>query len=390
MTGCVFKQLLQCPNQWARTKSCLSHLQHPNSLVNEELTIESEPILEFTFQTTLSDYVSAIAWSPIGNTLVAASSSGEVYLLKSLVGLSLCPPTGKSIDTLAFSFDGKWLAAGGLDGNITLWRMDGDEPEIADTLESGSWIDKLVWSPTCNHLAFNLGKTVQIWEADQSELVTELFGASTPHDLAWSPDGKHLAIAIKNDVKIWNTQNWRNCLYQWELNSPANSISWSPDGSYLACAIYDRSICVLDWSKVKYLQAEPTDEANLPTRMSGFPGKIHKLAWANLPPSANFPPLLAASTREIVTLWIKNPEDWDSWVLELSSGNVLDVAFQPKSGVLASLAEDGWIVLWQAAVEAEQVLDGAEEGFSCLAWHPTGCRLAAGGVKGELFVWSVC
>ena len=349
-----------------------------------------EPILEFTFQTTLTDYVSAIAWSPIGNTLAAASISGEVYLLKSLVGVSLCLATGKSINALAFSFDGKWLAAGGFDGNITLWRMDGATAEIADTLESGYWIDKLVWSSTCNHLAFNLDKTVQIWDADRSELVTELLGNNTPQDLAWSPDGKHLAIAFKNDVKIWNTQNWRDRLYQWELNSPASSLSWSPHGDYLACAIYDRSIGVLDWSKVKYLQEEEIDEQDMPTRMSGFPGKIRKLAWADLPDTVDFPPLLAASTTEIVTMWLKTPEDWDSWVLELSSGNVLDIAFQPQSGVLASLAEDGWIVLWQAAVEAEQVLDGAAEGFSCLAWHPTGCRLAAGGVQGELFVWSVC
>ncbi|WP_310429196.1 hypothetical protein [Chamaesiphon sp. VAR_48_metabat_135_sub] len=204
----------------------------PN-LANEEEPTE-QPILELSATTQLSDYVSAIAWSPIGNTLAAACCNGEVHLIKSFVGRALCPPTNNSIDALAFSHDGKWLAAGGLDGNI-----------------------------------------------------------------------RHLA-------------------------------------------------------------------------------------WADLPPSANFPPFLAASTRELVTVWVKSPLDWESWVLELSSGNVIDVAFQPKSGVLASLAEDGWIVLWQAAVEAVQVLDGAEEGFCCLGWHPTGCRLAAGGRQGELFVWSVC
>ncbi|MEO0012859.1 MAG: hypothetical protein RLZZ535_1248, partial [Cyanobacteriota bacterium] len=49
-------------------------------------------------------------------------------------------------------------------------------------------------------------------------------------------------------------------------------------------------------SKVKYLQEEPVDEADFPTRMSGFPGKIRHLAWADLPSTANFPPFLAAST----------------------------------------------------------------------------------------------
>ena len=55
-------------------------------------------------------------------------------------------------------------------------------------------------------------------------------------------------------------------------------------------------------------------------------------------------------------------------ILELS----VQETFQPKTGWLASLSEDGWIILWQAALEAAQVLEGAEAEFSCLAWHPTG------------------
>ncbi len=375
-------------------------MKTPN--LNTEEDIIEQPILELSATTQLSDYVSAISWSPIGNTFAAACANGEVHLLRSFVGVMLCPPTDNSIDALAFSHDGKWLAAGGLEGNINLWRIDQEIPELLDTnaqahplrvVETGSWIYRLVWSPTCNQLAFNLGKAVQIWDVDRAEVVTSLVEIVSAQDICWSPDGEHLAIAVKNDIKIWNTQNWnvrKTALYQWELNSPANSLAWSPNGANLACAMYDRSVGVLDWSKVQYLEQESVDRSDLPMRMSGFPGKVNRLAWADLPPDTNFPPFLAASTREIVSVWVKTPLDWESWVLELSSGNVIDVAFQPKSGVLASLAEDGWIVLWQAAVEAVQVLDGAEEGFCCLAWHPTGCRLAAGGKRGELCVWSVC
>ena len=347
-------------------------------------------ILELSAKEVLSDYVTAIAWSPIGNTLAAASGAGEVYLLSKGVGASLCEPTGQSIDALAFSFDGKWLATGGQAGNITLWQMDGDIPKVADYLECGSWVDRLVWNPTCNHLAFSQGKTVQIWDAEQSERVTSLAGIASSQDIRWSTDGKHLAIALKSNIHIWNAHNWSERLYQWEVTSPASTIAWSPDGSYLACAVHDHSIGVLDWSKAQHLQREPTDENDLPTLMRGFPGKIRQLAWADLPPSADLPPILAAATRELVTMWTQTPAGWDSWVLDLHSGNVLDVAFQPKSGLLASLSDDGWIILWQAARSAVQVLEGAEEGFSCLAWHLNGRHLAAGGQRGELFVWSSC
>ena len=82
------------------------------------------------------------------------------------------------------------------------------------------------------------------------------------------------------------------------------------------------------------------------------------------------------------------PDSWESWLLDLHGGTVLDLAFQPKSGLLASLSEDGWIILWQAALKATQVIEGPEKGFACLAWHLTGQHLAAGGQQGELFVWS--
>ncbi len=146
----------------------------------------------------LSDYVTAIAWSPLGNLLAVGTGSGEVRLLENFLDVPLCQPTDRSVDALAFSPDGKWLAAGGQDGNITLWQMDGDIPKIADTLECGSiWIDRLDWNSTCNHLAFNRGKSVQIWDADWVETVAMLAGVSSPQDIRWSPDGKYLAIAVK-------------------------------------------------------------------------------------------------------------------------------------------------------------------------------------------------
>lgn len=348
-------------------------------------------IVELSAKETLSDYVTAIAWSPVGNLLAVASGAGEVCLLKDFVGLSLCPPTGQSVDALAFSWDGKWLASGGQDGNITLWQMEPDVPKIADTLECGStWVDRLDWNPTCNYLAFNRGKTVQIWDADRAEEVTRLVGVASPQDIRWSPDGKHLAIAVKSNIHIWNAHNWNERLYQWELASPASAIAWSSDAAYLASAIHDLSVGVLDWSKAQHLQREPFNEDELPALLCGFPGKVRKLAWADLPPSADLPPILAVATRELVTMWMQSPQGWESWVLDLHGGKVLDVAFQPQSGLLASVSEDGWIILWQAALEATQILEGAEEGFSGLAWHPTGRHLAAGGQRGELLVWSTC
>jgi WD40 repeat protein len=277
----------------------------PNLTAKEEIV--EQQILELSATTQLSDYVSAIVWSPNGNTFAAACCNGEVHLIQSFVGMMLCPPTGNSIDALAFSHDGHWLAAGGLDGQIRLWRIDNNIAELFDTIETGAWVCRLAWNPTRTHLAFNLGKSVRVWDVERAEVVTNLPGVASPQDWCWSPDGKYLAVATKNDIHIWNSHNWNISIdtaahnegieprrYQWELDSPVSTLAWSPDGAYLACAILDRSIGVLDRSKVKYLQEEPVDEADLPTLMTGFPGQIC-LLMLTFPHCS--PPLLVNRSR---------------------------------------------------------------------------------------------
>jgi WD40 repeat protein len=356
-----------------------------NRLINMNAK-PTESILKLEIQETLSDYIVAIAWSPVGNMVAIAAGDGEVRLLKNFAPISLCPATGKSIDVVGFSYDGQWLVAGGQDGCVKLWQMDSEIPILVNNIQCGSWIDRLVWSPTYNQLAFNQGKAVQIWDADHGEAVILLEGSAVPQDIRWSPDGRYLAIATQSNVHIWNAQNWNAPRYQWELMSPASSIAWSTDGGQLACAIHDHSVGVLNWLSTQHLQEEPTDSRELSILLQGFPGKIRQLAWSDF---ADLPPILAAATCELVTMWMPDRDDVESWVLDLHDGNVLDLAFQPKSSLLASLSEEGRIILWQAAVKPSQILDGPQSGLSCLAWDPQGQYLAAGGQRGEFLIWSM-
>jgi WD40 repeat protein len=343
------------------------------------LRITNKPLFTRRWGGILSEYVTSIAWSP-NSILAASSAAGEVVLWQDDILTSLLSTSDRSqsIDCLAFSHDGKFLAASGQDSKVRIWRIK-EEIELIATLGNKSkWIDKLSWSPTSNLLAFSLGRYVQIWNAEKQEMVTTLvFASSSVLGMSWRPNGQHLAIGGNQGVKIWETSNWDEDPYIVTMPAASIAIAWSGDSQYIASGNLDFTITVLKWGSPH------------PWVMRGFPGKIRNLAWSE---SLNGKtPLLAASSVEGIAVWKKakrEADGWNAYILDVHDGVVQDLAFQPNSLLLASAGDDGWLCLWQKSKQVGQILEGANEGFSCLAWHSAGHLLAGGGQNGELLVWS--
>lgn len=330
----------------------------------------------------LGDYVTAIAWSPHGDVLAISSAAGEVMLWQDYTNraaalIPLQPSTGQSVDCLGFGND-QLLAAGGQDG-LKIWHLEDhiDAQLVYATENTSVWIDQLAWNPTKPQLAFSLGRKVQIWDPTTQKIAATLdFAASSVLGLNWSPDGQYLAIAGYHGVKIWESADWNDEPYIFDLPTASVAVAWSPDGQYFALGNLDRTIAVFEWNNPN------------PWVMRGFPGKIRQLKWSTVVDNAT--PMLAAASIEGIAVWSKHADDaigWESEVLQQHTGIIHAIAFQPKTLLLASAAEDGCVCLWKAK-HVVQILEGAPQGFSCLAWHPQAQYLAAGGSNGELHLWA--
>jgi WD40 repeat protein len=358
-----------------------------SSLNTKHLNTKKQSEFTSHWQGALSDYVTAIAWSPDGKLLAASSAAGEVmvYQAGGFQETLLQPANGHSVDCLAFSYDGQFLAAGGQTGQVSIWQiqsapLESDPPELVATVKNPSvWVDRLAWSPTQNLLAFSLGKYVQVWDATLSDIATTLnFDTSSALDITWHPDGQRLSVSGYQGVKIWTAADWDDDPYLLTIPSASVAIAWSPDGKYIASGNLDRTITVLEWDNPH------------PWVMRGFPGKIRQLAWSPLPTKVGASLLAAASAEEIV-VWEKHADEslgWESRVLSGHESTVQSIHFQPNALLMASAAADGWVCLWQGANRLAQALNGAPNGFSGLAWHPKGHQLAAGGQNGEVVIWS--
>ncbi|MEM8809088.1 MAG: hypothetical protein AAGF01_23965 [Cyanobacteria bacterium P01_G01_bin.38] len=346
--------------------------------------------LALLWQTVMKEYVTAVAWCPTGDRLVASSAAGEVaiYTPKSGEATFLQTEQSESVDALAVSADGQFLAAGGQSGNVWIWQLQGDAPDapanptpITTLAHARTWIDCLQWHPQLPLLAFGLGRYAQVWDAAARTVVTTLeFDTSSVLDIDWHPQGQQLSLGGNQSIKTWRSADWNDDPDVLDIGGASGAIAWSPDGTYLASGNNDRSVMV--W---------PTNNPH-PWRMQGFPGKVRQLAWSRPTSSASGgDPLLASVCGEGIIVWRKAADSSAGWkpkVLDPHQGTVRGVAFQPDSLLLATAADDGRLCLWHKATRLGQILIGATGGFSCLSWSPQGTALAAGGSQGELLVWS--
>jgi WD40 repeat protein len=328
----------------------------------------------------LADYITDLAWSPDGKWLAAASAAGEVVLHDlAREAVSLKPASGQSVNSLGFSADSQFLAASGQSGEVTVWELRSPVPAIACTRSHpGAWIDRLTWHPQQNYLAYGVGSHVQIWDAASKTQLAQLdFQASSVLHLAWHPQGQFLAVSGHGGVKIWFQEDWSTQPKLIAVPGASLYVAWSKDGRYLGSGNLDRTLTVAEWNSPP------------PWLMQGFPGKVRQLAWSDRTvPSGS--PLLAAACVEGITVWKRgdpSKSGWQSQVLQHHQDRVNAIAFQPGSHMLASAGQDGQMCFWQQGKHLVRAIKANSEGLSQLAWHPSGQYLATGSSFGSLAIW---
>jgi WD40 repeat protein len=150
-------------------------------------------------------YKASAALSPDGQTFVIGGEEGKVALWHTR---HPGPPTmlvghKASVQRVAFSPDGEWIASASWDGTIGLWQPNGRNIRFLRGHNGLVW--DVAFSPDGRTLASGANDgTIKLWNLASMQEAATLHGHDGPVSrLAFSPSGSLLVSAAEGAVRLW-------------------------------------------------------------------------------------------------------------------------------------------------------------------------------------------
>ena len=275
--------------------------------------------------------------------------------------------------SMAFSADGTRLASGS-DGAIKIWDATTGQ-EVRSIEGPFGAITGLAFSPDGKWLAAGSQDSAgRVWDATTGQEIFTLKGHTSPvWSVSFSPDGKRLATGSKDStVKVWDLTTGKEIGTFKGHRGDVWSVVYSPDGTRLASGSADKTVKVWD--------ATAPEEGRTIKAHSGFIGAIafspdgQRLASASgdhdwdegknemiIKPGADQVHLWDVATRQRI-LSLKSP-----------SGFGGKVAFSPDGKHLVTDSQDGMIRIWDAGTGQEvRSFQGHTSAVGNLAFSPDG------------------
>ncbi|UKZ53250.1 hypothetical protein TrVGV298_007042 [Trichoderma virens] len=305
---------------------------------------------------------------------------------------------GGTVESVAFSADGLYLASGSSDDTIKIWdTITGKERQTLKGYSGTVW--SVAFSADGRYLASGLDdKTIKIWDMTTGKKRQTLSGHySRVWSVAFSADSRYLALGSDDKtIKIWDATIGKErqtlkghsgsddkTIKIWDATTGKErqtlsghrggvwSVAFSADGLYLASGSDDKTIKIWDAATGKERQT-----------LKGHSGTVYSVAF-----SADGLYLTLGSSDSTIKIWdiITGKKQQ---TLKGHCGGVVSVAFSADSRYLASGSDDKTIKIWDTIIgKKRQTLSGHRSGVWSVAFSADGLYLASGSGDKTIKIW---
>jgi WD40 repeat protein len=285
----------------------------------------------------------AVAFSPDGKYLAAGGANNTVAIIEAATGQLAFAWSGHSgpVIGVAFSSDGRHLASASEDGTVRLWDMADHSAGLSLGIASSA-VTTVAFSPDDTRLASGgRDARVHIRDVQTGEELLILSGhASSVTGVAFSPDGERLAsTSLDKTVIIWDATTGREIFTLTGHTGPVLSVAFSPDGRLLATGSQDGTIMTWDVA-------------------TGRKARTMRLTLTAYMNSVAFSPdgerLASASSDGFVRIW-DVATGLEALANQGHNNQATGVAFSPDGTRLASVAHLSPGKIWEAAPPTSDV-----------------------------------
>lgn len=374
------------------------------------------------------DAVTAIVYSPDGNTIATGTRNGKVRLWKARTGRLQTQFTAHAsgVASIAYSPDGNAIATVNRDGTADLW--DGQTGKHKTTITKHRRITPLAYSVDGNTIATGAPSGFGVWDASTGKRKTLTTIRGTP--IAYSPESNTIATKNWNDtVQLWDAKTGKRkttlkhtnlmhllltdreydiysavfspdgntvvtvgeyythgegTIYLWHVRTGKRKVIYegpgyhfrvvfSPDGKTIASAGGGH---IRFWHPVT---------GELETTISiQHTGGIRSLAYA---PDGK---TIAISQRNnnLVRLWDTATRE-NTITLTDHTGLVTAIAYSPDGNTIATGSVDRTIRLWDANTGKHKTTFTGYTKVASILYSPDGTTIASGSSDRTVLLWEV-
>jgi WD40 repeat protein/serine/threonine protein kinase len=363
---------LRSANTFEARSSLLSALQY-------------SPHLE-SFLYGSTDWVRAVAISPDGGSVLAASRDNQLYWWNTANPQEQQGLQGHTdwVNTVAFSPDGQYFASAGNDDTIILWDMI-SKSRIGEPLSGHTdniW--SIAFTPDSTQIA-SVGEdgSLRLWDVNTRQPIGDPYFVDVDNPIALyavaiSPNGEQIVVgAADNNAYIWDiTTDEASAQPMIGHGNWVMALAFNPDGRLLASGALDGEVRLWDVQSLESL-------ANLRGHTQG----IRAIAFS---PTGDL--IASGSADNTVRLWDAQSGAPAATPFLGHTDEVWGVAFSPNGETLVSGSQDALVGRWNITPRLIGAAYTATSPLSTVGYHSASQTLIAAqindGVNGaSLLVW---